>query len=232
MNNTPHQVLITGSNRGIGLEFVKQYALDSWNVIACCRVPGSAHELQALAKQHHNIKIVALDVGDFAQIDAVALQLKDQKIDVLINNAGVYPASGLGNVDFDDWALAFKINSMAPFKMIEAFTPHVAASQLKKIATLSSKMGSMDDNISGGSYIYRTSKAAANMVMKSLSIDLKPYGIAVVTLHPGWVQTDMGGASALISTQTSVKGLRQVITHLSLANSGKFIAFDGQEIAW
>ncbi len=232
MNYTPHQVLITGSNRGIGLEFVKQYALDGWNVIACCRAPHSAHDLQALAKQHHNIKIVALDVGNFSQIDTLALQLKDQKIDVLINNAGVYPVSGLGNVDFDNWALAFKINSMAPFKMIEAFTPHVAASQLKKIATLSSKMGSMDDNTSGGSYIYRTSKAAANMVMKSLSIDLKPYGIAVVTLHPGWVQTDMGGASALISTQTSVKGLRQVITHLSLANSGKFIAFDGQEIAW
>ena len=201
-------------------------------MIACCRAPHSAHDLQALAKQHHNIKIVALDVGNFSQIDTLALQLKDQKIDVLINNAGVYPVSGLGNVDFDNWALAFKINSMAPFKMIEAFTPHVAASQLKKIATLSSKMGSMDDNTSGGSYIYRTSKAAANMVMKSLSIDLKPYGIAVVTLHPGWVQTDMGGASALISTQTSVKGLRQVITHLSLANSGKFIAFDGQEIAW
>jgi len=232
MKNTPHQVMITGSNRGIGLEFVNQYANEGWDVIACCRDPHSAHDLQALAKQHHNIKIVALDVGNFAQIDALALQLKDQKIDVLINNAGVYPASSLGDIDFNDWALAFKINSMAPYKMIEAFTPHVAASQLKKIATLSSKMGSVDDNTSGGSYVYRTSKVAANMVMKSVSIDLKPYGISVVTLHPGWVQTDMGGHNALISTQTSVLGLRRVIAHLSLANSGKFIAFDGQEIAW
>jgi NAD(P)-dependent dehydrogenase (short-subunit alcohol dehydrogenase family) len=232
MNNTTHQVLITGSNRGIGLEFVNQYANEGWDVIACCRNPHSAHDLNALATTHHNIKIVALDVGNFAQIDALALQFKDQKIDVLINNAGVYPASNLGDVDFDDWALAFKINSMAPFKMIEAFTPHIAASQLKKIATLSSKMGSIDDNTSGSSYIYRTSKTAANMVMKSLSIDLKPYGISVVTLNPGWVQTDMGGHNALINTQTSVLGLRRVIAHLSLANSGKFIAFDGQEIAW
>lgn len=232
MSNSSHQVLITGSNRGIGLEFVNQYANEGWSVIACCRDPHSAHDLQALAKQHQNIEIIALDVGNFAQIDALALQLKDQKIDVLINNAGVYPASHLGDIDFDEWTTAFKINSMAPFKMIEAFTPHVAASQLKKIATLSSKMGSIDDNTSGGSYIYRTSKVAANMVMKSVSIDLKPYGISVVTLHPGWVQTDMGGHNALINTQTSVLGLRRVIAHLSLANSGKFIAFDGQEIAW
>ena len=193
MNNSPFTVLITGTNRGIGLEFVKQYAPDGWNVIACCRDPQSATALQSLASTHHNVQIIALDVADFTQIDAVALQLKDRKIDVLINNAGVYPESSLGDVDFNDWATAFKINSMAPLKMAEAFMPHVTASQLKKIATLSSKMGSIDDNTSGGSYIYRTTKTALNMVMKSLSIDLKPYGIAVLTLHPGWVLTDMGG---------------------------------------
>jgi NAD(P)-dependent dehydrogenase (short-subunit alcohol dehydrogenase family) len=232
MNNTTHQVLITGANRGIGLEFVNQYANEGWNVIACCRDPHSAHDLKALATTHHNIKIIALDVADFEQIDTLTSQLKDQKIDVLINNAGVYPTSNLGDVDFDGWATAFRVNAMAPLKMIDAFTPHIANSELKKVATLSSKMGSLDDNTSGGSYIYRTSKTAANMVMKSLSIDLKPYGISVVTLHPGWVQTDMGGHNALINTQTSVLGLRRVIAHLSLVNSGKFIAFDGQEIAW
>lgn len=232
MNNNTYQVLITGTNRGIGLTFVKQYAADGWNVIACCRDPQSATELQVLASTHRNIQIIALDMADFSQIDAVALQLKEQKIDVLINNAGVYPESSLGDVDFDDWASAFKINAMAPLKMAEAFMPHVAASQLKKIVTLSSKMGSMDDNTSGGSYIYRSSKAAVNMVMKSLSIDLKPYGIAVVTLHPGWVRTDMGGPNGLIDSQTSVTGLRKVIADLSLASSGKFIAYDGSEIAW
>lgn len=232
MSNAPYKILITGTNRGIGLEFVKQYAADGWSVIACCRNPQSATALQALASAHHNIQIMPLDVADFAQIDALALQLKGQKIDVLINNAGVYPESSLGHVNYENWATAFKINSMAPLKMTEAFMPHVAASQLKKIVTLSSKMGSLDDNTSGGSYIYRTSKTAVNMVMKSLSIDLKPNGIAVVTLHPGWVQTDMGGPNGLIDTQTSVTGLRKVIANLALSNSGKFIAFDGEEIAW
>lgn len=232
MNNTPYQILITGTNRGIGLEFVKQYAADGWNVIACCREPQSATELQSIAKTHHNVKIIALDVADFTQIDAVALQLKDHRIDVLLNNAGVYPESSLGDVDFDAWATAFKINTMAPLKMAETFLPHVAASQLKKMATLSSKMGSLDDNTSGGSYIYRTSKAAVNMVMKSLAIDLKGYNIAVVTLHPGWVKTDMGGPNGLIDTQTSVTGLRKVIAELSLSSSGKFISYNGNEIAW
>lgn len=232
MNNNTYQVLITGTNRGIGLTFVKQYAADDWNVIACCRDPQSAAELQALASIHRNIQIIALDMTDFSQIDALALQLKDKKIDVLINNAGVYPESSFNDVDFNNWASAFKINTMAPLKMAEAFMPHVAASQLKKIVTMSSKMGSVDDNTSGGSYIYRSSKAAVNMVMKSLSIDLKPYGIAVVTLNPGWVQTDMGGPNGLIDSQTSVTGLRKVIADLSLASSGKFIGYDGSEIVW
>jgi NAD(P)-dependent dehydrogenase (short-subunit alcohol dehydrogenase family) len=173
-----------------------------------------------------------LDLADFAKIDALALQLKNESIDVLINNAGVYPDSSLGDADTDEWLDAFKINSIAPLKMASAFTPHIAKSTLKKIAVLSSKMGSLDDNTSGGSYIYRSTKTAVNMVMKSLSIDLKPYGIAVVTLHPGWVQTDMGGSNALINTQTSVSGLRTVIEKLNLSNTGKFIAYDGKEIAW
>ncbi len=231
MNNNAYHVLITGTNRGIGLTFVKQYAADDWNVIAGCRDPQSAVELQLLASTHRNIQIIALDMNNFSQIDTVALQLKDQKIDVLINNAGVYPESSLNNIDYDDWATAFKINTMAPLKMVQTFMSHIAGSHLKKIVTLSSKMGSLDDNTSGGSYIYRSSKAAVNIVMKSLSIDLKPYGIAVVTLHPGWVQTDMGGPNGLIDSQTSVTGLRKVIADLSLASSGKFIAYDGSEIA-
>ncbi|MDO9206171.1 SDR family oxidoreductase [Methylotenera sp.] len=227
-----YQVLITGANRGIGLEFTKQYAQDGWNVIACCRDPQSAAALQALANAHANIRIFSLDLADFAKIDALALQLKNESIDVLINNAGVYPDSSLGDADENEWLDAFKINSIAPLKMASAFTSHMAKGQLKKIATLSSKMGSVDDNTSGGSYIYRSTKTAVNMVMKSLSIDLKPYGIAVVTLHPGWVQTDMGGSNALINTQTSVSGLRTVIEKLNLSNTGKFIAYDGKEIAW
>lgn len=227
-----YQVLITGANRGIGLEFSKQYAADGWKVLACCREPQSAIALQALASANSNVEILALDVADFKQIDALALQLKDKAIDVLINNAGVYPNSSFGDVDYSDWAEGFKINSMAPLKMAEAFLQQVKRSQLKKIATLSSKMGSLDDNTSGGSYSYRASKTAVNMVMKSLSIDLKLYGISVVTLHPGWVQTDMGGRNALVSTITSVAGLRHVIERLNIESTGKFIAYDGKEIAW
>ena len=232
MNNTAYTILITGTNRGIGLEFTQQYAADGWDVIACCREPKSAGALQVLANTYKNIEIVTLDVADFVQIDAVALQLKDHKIDVLINNAGVYPESSLGDVNYDDWASAFKINSMAPLKMAEAFMPHIVKSRLKKVATLSSKMGSIDDNSGGGSYIYRRSKTAVNMMMKSLAIDVKTNGVSVVTLHPGWVQTDMGGPNGLVNTQTSVTGLRKVIADLSLENSGKFIAYDGKEIAW
>jgi len=224
--------LITGANRGLGLEFTKQYAADGWNVLACCRHPQSALALQALVIAHSNVKIHTLDVADFAQIDALALHLKDEAIDVLINNAGVYPHSSFGDTDYNDWADAFKINSMAPLKMAEAFVQHITRGQLKKIATITSKMGSLDDNTSGESYSYRASKTAVNMVMKSLSIDLKPYGISVVTLHPGWVQTDMGGSNALISAQTSVSGLRKVIADLNLGNTGQFIAYDGKSIAW
>ena len=229
---TTQQVLITGANRGIGLEFTKQYADDGWNVLACCRHPQSAMQLQALAKANPNIKILGLDVADFAQIDALALQLKDTPIDLLINNAGVYPASSFGEVDYDDWLEGFKINSMAPLKMAEAFVQQITRSQLKKIATITSKMGSIDDNTSGASYSYRSSKCAVNMVMKSLSIDLRPYGISTITLHPGWVQTDMGGPNGLINVQTSVKGLRKQIADLTLATTGNFIAYDGQEINW
>ena len=227
-----HQVLITGANRGLGLAFTQQYAADGWNVIACCRHPQSALDLQALAARHNNVKIYTLDVADFAQIDALAMQLRDESIDVLINNAGVYPASSFGDTNYDDWAVAFKVNSMAPLKMAEVFVQHITRSQLKKIATITSKMGSLDDNTSGESYSYRSSKTAVNMVMKSLSIDLKPYGISVVTLHPGWVQTDMGGSNALINAQTSVNGLRKVIESLSLSTTGQFIAYDGKAIPW
>lgn len=227
-----YQVLITGANRGIGLEFTNQYAQEGWNVLACCRDVQHANALQRLSKAHANVRMLHLDVADFTQIDALALQLKNEKIDVLINNAGVYPESSLSETDTDDWLRAFKINSIAPLKMATAFTAHVANSELKKIATLSSKMGSMSDNTSGGSYIYRSSKTAVNMVMKNLSIDLQPSGIAVVTLHPGWVLTDMGGSNALIDTQTSVTGLRKVIATLNMCNTGKFIAYDGKEIAW
>lgn len=229
---TTYQVLITGANRGIGLEFARQYAEAGWKVIACCRDLRQATGLQELVNTYPDIKAYALDVADFVAIEALASELKDVKIDVLINNAGVYPHSDINHADAESWLHAFKVNSIAPFKMATAFMPHIAASRLKKLVTLSSKMGSLDDNTSGGSYIYRTSKVAANMVMKSLAIDLKAHGISVAALHPGWVQTEMGGPDALIDTRASVSGLRNVIEHLNLDNTGQFIAYDGKVINW
>lgn len=226
-------VLITGANRGLGLEFAKQYAEAGWQVIACCRWPDEAKELQALAERSGDqVEIHQLDVADFEEIDALALILQGRAIDLLINNAGVYPQSDFGNVNYEAWAEAFHINSMAPMKMAEAFAGHVAASNLKKIVTVSSKMGSIDDNTSGGSYIYRSTKTAVNMVMKSLAIDLKPMGIASTILHPGWVRTDMGGPNGLIDAPESVAGMRRVIETLTLENSGRFVAYDGKEIPW
>lgn len=227
------QVLVTGANRGLGLEFVKQYLADGWRVIACCRNPLSSSALIALtASAGGRLSVRELDVADFGQVERLSAILAGESIDVLINNAGFYPEGEFGQVGYADWEAAFRINTMAPMKMAECFVEQVARSQQRKIVTLSSKMGSVADNGSGGSYIYRSSKTAVNMVMKSLSIDLAGRGIAVGVLHPGWVLTDMGGPNALIDATRSVSGLRQVIAGLTLQNAGRFIAYDGKEIPW
>ncbi|MBU3735988.1 MAG: SDR family oxidoreductase [Methylobacterium sp.] len=227
--------LITGANRGIGLEFTRQYAAAGWQVHATCRHPDQAHALQALAGKYPAIRMHPLDVADFDRIDSLARELQNESIDLLLNNAGIYPSGSrgrLGATDEAEWAQAFRVNSMAPLRMCEAFLTHVARSPLKKIALITSKMGSIDDNTSGGAYIYRTSKAALNMVARSLAIDLAPQGISVALLHPGWVRTDMGGPDAWISAEQSVTGMRQLIDRLDLERSGKFFAYDGQPIPW
>lgn len=229
-------MLITGANRGIGLEFVRQYAADGWRVVACCRKPAAAEALNRLAAQYLNqVTVHALDVTDHVQIDQLTQTLSDQPIDLLINNAGVYPPArgdALGETDYAAWQQAFAVNTMAPLKMTEAFIQQVSRSELKTIVTITSKMGSIADNRGGGSYIYRSSKAGVNIVMKSLSIDLNPQKIIAVVLHPGWVKTDMGGPGALISAEQSVTGMRRVIGNLTLKDSGKFYAFDGKEVPW
>lgn len=229
-------VLITGTNRGIGLEFVRQYAVDGWRVIACTRNPSTAGELNQLASKFpNNIQIHALDVTDYAQIEKLSYELSGETIDLLINNAGVYPvarSTSFHQIDYDGWRHAFEVNTMAPLKMADAFCHQIVKSNIKKIVTITSKMGSIADNTSGGSYVYRSSKSAVNIVMKSLSIDLELKGVIVALLHPGWVRTDMGGPNALISTEKSVTGMRQVIDELVHTDSGKFFAYDGQIIPW
>jgi len=229
-------VLITGANRGIGLEFARQYAADGWQVVACCRQPQQAEALNRLADQYKDrFSIHRLDIRELTEIDQLSHKLQDLSIDILINNAGVYPHAQngeFGRISYDDWMEAFRVNTFAPLKMVEALVEQIARSQLKIVATITSKMGSIADNQRGGSYIYRSSKAAVNMVVKSLAIDLQPRGIIAVLLHPGWVQTDMGGRGALISTKQSVTGMKSILDRVTHSDTGKFIAYDGQHIPW
>lgn len=228
--------LITGTNRGIGLEFSRQYAADGWSVLACSRNPGKSDELNKLAAQYPElIKILALDVSDHAQIERLAQELSDESIDLLISNAGIYPKSDVnsfGHIDYAEWMQVFRINTMAPLKMAETFHSTRWSREKNFCIAITSKMGSIADNSGGRNYLYRSSKTAVNMVVKSLAIDLQSAGITSIVIHPGWVKTDMGGPNALISTEQSVSGMRQVISNLSMADSGKFFSYDGQEIPW
>jgi NAD(P)-dependent dehydrogenase (short-subunit alcohol dehydrogenase family) len=229
-------LLITGANRGIGLELARQYAADGWRVLACCRHPEQAETLHRLVARHPGqIHIERLDVTDLAQIESLAQALAGKPIDLLINNAGVYPdadSKGFGHTDYAEWIEAFRVNTMASLKMAESFIEHVSSSGMKTIITISSKMGSIADNTSGGSYLYRSSKVAANMVIKSLALDLVRRGITVAVFNPGWVKTDMGGPNAVIAVEQSVSGMRQIIGKLTPADSGKFLNYDGREIPW
>jgi short-subunit dehydrogenase len=179
-------VLITGANRGLGYEFVKQYSENGFEVLACCRNKNNAKELEVLAEASNEIKVYELDVGNIKAIKSLSQQLQNEKIDVLINNAGIYRSSTVGNINYDEWIESFKVNAIAPYQMVENFLNQIINSDLKRVISITSKMGSIDDNTSGGSYIYRSSKTALNSMMRCLTHDLKNQGVATLTLHPGW----------------------------------------------
>jgi len=227
-------VLITGAGRGLGLEFVRQYAAEGWNVLACCRNPAAAAELSQLAAPPGaSITIHALDVARPEQIGALAAELATGSLDLLINNAGVYPVrADLGTLVYDAWVEGTEVNTLGPVRMTEALLGPLSRGDGAKVVNITSKMGSIADNSSGGSYGYRASKAALNMASVCLAHDLRPRGIVVLILHPGWVETDMGGAGAPVSVEESVGGMRRVIAESSLEDSGKFLAFDGEEVPW
>ncbi|MDP9126679.1 MAG: SDR family oxidoreductase [Pseudomonadota bacterium] len=237
-------VLITGASRGLGLEFAKQYATDGATIIACCRMPAKAKELQALAKAHKNIQIEKLDVNEAKSIKALAKKLKSKAIDILINNAGVIsgdkkraPVSAqangqsLGSIDAKAWLTVLKTNAIAPLMVLEAFLPQILQGKERKVVNITSRMGSINDM--GTGYIaYRTSKAALNAAMANISLDLTAKKIAWVNLHPGWVKTDMGGQGADITPPVSVTGMRAVIGRLTLKTTGQFLGYDGKVIPW
>ncbi len=227
--------LITGANRGLGFEFARQYQADGWQVFAACRNPASAGELQRLAKDRSGkLTVVAIDVTNAASIRKAATQLDGVAIDLVINSAGIIGTSGqrVGNVDYASWARVLDVNTMGPLRVLESFTDHLARSERKLVVTITSGMGSIGDNTSGGSIAYRTSKAAVNMVMRSAAIDLAPRGIVCVVVNPGWVKTDMGGPSATLTPLESVSALRRLIETLGPNSSGKFYHYDGSEYPW
>ena len=228
-------VLVTGANRGLGLEFVRQYARARWRVFACCRAPEKAVDLQGLADDPElPVSIHRLDVSGPQTLVGLARDLDSEAIDVLINNAGIHPRQGdtLDGIGFDDWELCLRVNTLGPTRVAQALLEHVARSDGRVMAMITSMMGSMTCNAEGRSYEYRSSKAALNAVVRNLAVELRSRGIVVVALHPGWVNTDMGGPQAPIGPEVSIAGCRRVIEKLAPADSGKFLNYQGHEIEW
>lgn len=228
-------ILITGSNRGIGLELARTYAGHNWRVLACCRHPQQAGELAALAEKSGGaVTIHSLDVGDNGQIRALAEECRDKSIDILFNNAGVAGPipQRFGPIDTEEWLETLRINTLAPYLMAVAFVEQVARSNSRIIATIGSQLGSIADNTSGGRYAYRTSKAAVHMVMKGLSVDLADRRITSVALHPGWVKTNIGGPQAPVSPVESAAGLYRLLATLTPEDSGKLWSWDGSQLPW
>ena len=227
-------ILITGTNRGIGLEFVKHYLKNNEKVIATCRNTNNANDLLELKNTTSNLSLVELDVSNPNSINEFASKIIDQPIDTFINNAGVFgPRNNeFGNFNAKEWLDVFNINTIAPLLITQKILKNLRLGKNKKLIFISSKVGSIEENTGGGMYIYRSSKTALNQVIKSLSIDFKNENFIAAALHPGWVQTDMGGPNALIDTKTSIKGMADVIDNLVLKNSGRFYNYDGSLIPW
>ncbi len=218
-------VLITGASRGLGREFVRQYEEAGWRVIATCRDPAGTD----LTCECH-----ALDVTDPESVDAVGAALSGEAIDILINNAGIYGPRdyGPGSIPYDEWESVLRTNVLAPMRVAAALMAPVARSERKLMVFLSSIMGSIGGGGGGGQYIYRSSKAALNAAVSAFARDVRSSDIGCLLIHPGWVQTDMGGPSAAIDAGTSVTGMRQVIEDWSISETGAFLDYAGEPIPW
>lgn len=217
--------IITGANRGLGLEMAKQYAANGWHVIGTAREPENATELQAI----DNVKVMQLDAADDASVKSFAQQLGGQPIDLFINNAGIF---GPSEFDPDAWLVLFNVNVIGPVRLANALKNNVAKSADKKMVVLSSQVGSIAENETGSMMYYRTSKAAVNQAWNCLAQQWKDEGLTLAMMHPGWVQTDMGGENADLTPQESVEGMRSVIDRLTHKQNAKFYDYSGREIPW
>lgn len=219
--------VITGANRGIGLALTRQLTERGEEVIATARNPVEATELVALGG-----RVVPLDVTSEDSVKEFAAALGNGSIDVLINNAGMLVNDALGGLDFDGMKRTFDTNAVGPLRVLEAVLRQVKASGGAKVVNISSRMGSIEENSSGGAYSYRMSKAALNMAVSSAAIDLKDAGVTVIGVHPGWVQTDMGGPNAQVAVDDSAAALLATIDGLTPSDTGRFLDRDGGAIPW
>jgi len=238
--NDKPTVLITGSNRGIGLEFVRQFSARDWSIIATTRLPDKALELQILADADPDIIIEQLDVTDHARVDALAEHYRTQPVDILLLNAAMGPTPEtamlpLAKLDWETGRQSFEVNAVGPMKISQAFMEHVKASRRKQIIALSSDSGSF---IAGSQapilYHYKMSKAALNMYLHTLAFETKKRGVTVVMLHPGLVGTNpqLARFPGAISTEDSVRQMFNVIDKLSAEDNGRFISYQGEEMPW
>ena len=225
--------VVTGANRGIGLELTRRLLERGDTVVAGCRAPGRAEALNAFAAAHPGrCTVAALDVTSDASVAAFAASLEGRPIDVLVNNAGVSGgAQSIDEMDYAGWEQALAVNTLGPFRATVALLPSLRRAERPRVVTVSSLMGSLSGR-STGSYAYRSSKAAVNKVMQVLSVELAPSGVIVVPVHPGWVRTDMGGPHAPLSVEESVAGLIDVIDGLEPEHSGRFLDWRGKKLPW
>jgi len=233
-------VLITGANRGIGLEHARQYAAKGWNVIGCCRNPAKSGDLNKLQQEYsQTVEIYPLDVTSRQAVASLAMRLSDRTIDLLINNAGTFGPKGapegmsyqsLYFMDYGIWRNMFEVNTVAPFHMSVAFRPHLDRSKQPVIINMSSGLASVENNVQGMSYAYRTTKAGLNMLTKGMAAEWPK--VIVVSMAPGWCKTDLGGPDAEVDTAESVRSQQQTIGKLNIENSGTFIDRTGEDIPW
>lgn len=221
-------VLVTGANRGIGLEFAQQLRAKGYDVIGTARSPAKATELKATGA-----RVEQLDVTDAASVAALAHSLDGVAIDILINNAGMLNRedSSLDTLDFDVMERSFQVNSLGPLRVTRALLPNLRAGDGKTIVNITSRLGSIELS-TGGLYSYRTSKTALNQINKIVSSELASEGFTNIVIHPGWVRTDMGGANATLSKTESVSSMLGVIDQLTPESNGKFFNYDGSELPW
>lgn len=233
--------LVTGANRGIGLEYVRQVAAAGDKVIATARKPADACELIALkAEFPDRVDIEELDTGDAQSVAAIAEGLNGIPIDILVNNAGLYGGSWSTDsqrqtpllMDYVLWEEIMRVNVMGPFQLIVALLPNLVASDRRLVVNMSSDLGSIANNTQGQSHAYRSSKAALNMITRGLAIDLAEQGISIISMAPGWTKTDLGGDAAQWETADSVANQIKVIQTAKPEQSGGFINLLGNEVPW